>query len=167
MKAFVTVGVERMPFNRLVRAVDEAVKLGVLSPESLMQTGHTPAKPEYCQWTAFLTFDEMVRHIEETDVVICHAGVGSVLLCHELGRVPLIMPRNGNLGEHVDNHQQEFARVMESEGVASVAHDGEAMANMLKQAPRVLLEKRPPNGNTNTLAENLGAIIRELGRKGG
>jgi len=107
----------------------------------------------------------MVRHIREADIVICHAGVGSVLLCHELGRVPLIMPRKGSLGEHVDNHQRDFADVMNTEGVAIAVHDGETMLSLLTQVPDVLLQKRPANGNTNTLAENLGTIIRELAPK--
>ena len=121
MKAFVTLGLDRKPFTRLLELVDEAVDRNLLSRDSLIQRGHTPFSTSNFRVVDFLPFTEMLQAVKEADLVITHAGVGSVLLCLNAGRIPLIMPREGTRGEHVDNHQVEFAEVMASHGKARAA----------------------------------------------
>ena len=162
MKAFVTVGVERKPFIRLLQAVDEAVRDGFLSRNTLVQKGHSPYVPDHCEWRQFLTFDEMVEQVKNADLVICHAGVGSVLLCRGLGRVPLIMPRQVKQNEHVDDHQQEFARIMADEGNAVLAEDPIQMQRVLADIPEILLKKNAITPDSPPLAQSLGDILTKL-----
>ena len=159
MKAFVTVGVERMPFVRLVKAVDHAVRDGLLSPDTMIQRGHTPYVPQYCLNKRFFSFDEMVNMVLNADLVICHAGVGSVLLCRDLGRIPLVMPRLGRMGEHIDDHQQTFARVMEAEGHLLMVHDTDGLHLHLGEQPPRLLEKTGRRHVKPSLSQQLKQII--------
>lgn len=131
MKAFVTVGFERMPFDRLIRGIDDLVMEGILSETTLVQRGHTPYVPEHCRCVNFLNFEEMVSAIQECDVVISHAGVGTILLCHDLGFRPIVVPRRGDLREHVDNHQMEFGRVMSAEQIVFLAEHTKFLGEML------------------------------------
>ena len=57
------------------------------------------------QW---LPADELRAACESADVVITHAGVGSALMALTAGKVPVLLPRRAELGEHVDNHQTDF-----------------------------------------------------------
>lgn len=43
---FVTVGTHEQPFNRLVKAVDDLKKNGVIIDEVIMQTGFSTYKPK-------------------------------------------------------------------------------------------------------------------------
>jgi UDP-N-acetylglucosamine transferase subunit ALG13 len=162
VKAFVTVGVERMPFVRLVKAVDHAVRDGLLSPDTMIQRGHTPYVPQYCLNERFFSFDEMVDRVLNADLIICHAGVGSVLLCRDLGRIPLVMPRLGRMGEHVDDHQQAFARVMEAEGHLLTVHDTDGLYLLLREQLPRLLEKTGRKHTEPSLCQQLKQIIDTL-----
>ena len=47
--------------------------------------------------------------MQEADVVVAHAGVGTALAAFEVGICPLLVPRRYALGEHVDDHQIQIA----------------------------------------------------------
>lgn len=44
---FVTVGTHEQPFNRLVKAVDELKRDGVITEDVIMQTGFSTYEPKY------------------------------------------------------------------------------------------------------------------------
>jgi len=134
MKAFVTLGLDRKPFTRLLELVDRAVDRNLLSRDSLIQRGHTPFPTANFRVVDFLPFTEMLQAIKKADLVITHAGVGSFLLCLNVGRIPLVVPREGKRGEHVDDHQIEFAKVMAGRGKAIAAFDEKEFFNCLGQA---------------------------------
>ncbi|NOZ13406.1 MAG: hypothetical protein GXO69_07125 [Acidobacteria bacterium] len=122
MNVFVTVGLERKPFSRLLKAVDEAVSRNWLPPDTFVQYGHTPFPSPHCKAARFLSFDQLKDAIQKADLVISHGGVGSVLLALEAGIIPLVVPRQSGLGEHVDNHQTEFVQKMEERGRVLAAY---------------------------------------------
>lgn len=134
MKAFVTLGLDRKPFTRLLDLVNEAIERNLLSRDSLVQHGHTPFSTANFRLVDFLPFTKMLQTIKEADLVITHAGVGSVLLCLNAQRIPLIMPREGKRGEHVDNHQIEFAEVMASHSKVRAAFNGKDFFAYLNHA---------------------------------
>ncbi len=123
MKVFVTVGLEQKPYDRLLRAVDDAAGRGWIPSDTLVQSGHTRFRCQHCKTVRFLSFDEMRVGIRSADLVISHGGVGSVLLALEEGKIPLVLPRRADFGEHVDDHQIEFVKRMEEEGRVMAAYD--------------------------------------------
>jgi UDP-N-acetylglucosamine transferase subunit ALG13 len=52
----------------------------------------------------------------EAAVVVCHGGPGTILGARHLGAVPIVVPRQHRLGEHVDDHQVAFARRLAAAG---------------------------------------------------
>lgn len=64
-----------------------------------------------------LPWVEMGQLIREADVFVCHAGVGSVLQALDNGAVPVLAVRSAHYGEHVDDHQEHFAREILSRGL--------------------------------------------------
>lgn len=117
-KAVVIVGTERYPFSRALEHVARAMPSGV---EVLYQTGHTPPPASCASYQQWLPSDELVCALEQADVVVTHAGVGSVLTALRLSKHPVVIPRLAHLGEHVDDHQSQLARMLASRGLASVA----------------------------------------------
>lgn len=63
---------------------------------------------------------ELRQSHEWADVVVAHAGTGSALTALTMGHQPLLIPRREAFHEHVDDHQVEVARLLESRGLARV-----------------------------------------------
>jgi UDP-N-acetylglucosamine transferase subunit ALG13 len=127
MKTFVTLGFERRPFERLLKAVDEGIVARIIPPATLVQRGHTPYTLRQCPSVPFLSYAEMRAALGTAEIIIAHAGVGTLLQCLRLNKVPIIFPRSARKGEHVDDHQLIFARIMQEQKRALVALDGEQL----------------------------------------
>ncbi len=120
---FVMTGTEAFPFNRFIVEVDSMIEDNVFGEEVFMQIGSCTVEPRHCKWVKYMPFNEVREKIVESTAVITHAGAGSTLLCLELGKKPLIVTRRKEHGEHLDDHQVPFARMMESLDYAVPAYD--------------------------------------------
>lgn len=111
---FVTVGTHEQPFDRLIRKVDELKRDGVIAEEVVIQTGYSTYEPEYCQWSKLIPYEQMVKNVEEARIVITHGGPASFMMPLQIGKTPIVVPRQHQYGEHVNDHQVEFARQVEA-----------------------------------------------------
>lgn len=105
---FVAVGTHDAPFDRLLRAVDEAA--ASLSEEVVVQRGASRLALRRCAAVDTLSPAALTRHLAEARRVVLHGGTSLFLEARALGRVPVVVPRRRVFGEHVDDHQVEFAR---------------------------------------------------------
>lgn len=128
---FLTVGAQ-MPFDRLVRAVDDwAGRRGVA--DVVAQIGATACRPRHLRCCAFLDPPSFTEHVRAARLVVAHAGMGSILTALEHARPILVMPRRGALGETRNDHQvASAARFARLPGVR-VAHDEAALSRCLDQ----------------------------------
>lgn len=118
LRLLVTLGtMQGYRFDRAVDAVLEVLRPG---DEVVWQLGCTtrtdlPGRvlEEVCQ-------SELRALAERADVVVAHAGVGSVLQQLELGKSPVLAVREAGHGEHVDDHQRQFARSTADRGLTSL-----------------------------------------------
>jgi UDP-N-acetylglucosamine transferase subunit ALG13 len=115
----VTIGTNEQPFDRLVRA---AAALGGDEP-LLVQHGSSREPHGRGEWVDFLTFDELAERAREARVVVCHAGVGSIMLARRCGQRPVVVPRRHHLGEAVDDHQLFLARRLAESGLVTLVED--------------------------------------------
>lgn len=60
------------------------------------------------------------EEISRADIVISHAGTGSILTALSLGKRPVVVPRRAAHGEHVDGHQDDLADYVANTGLARV-----------------------------------------------
>ncbi len=125
----VTTGTNEQSFDRLVRAARG------LTGELLVQYGSsTIASGPHGRWVDFMPFDELRAAMTEADAVVCHAGVGSVMLAMRCGKRPIVMPRRVALGEAVDDHQVPFARRLAGVGAIDIAEDEDGLARAIAAA---------------------------------
>lgn len=110
---FVTVGTHEQPFNRLVQKMDELKKNGTIQEDVIIQTGFSTYEPQYCQWSKLIPYQQMIKNVEEARIVITHGGPASFIMPLQIGKTPIVVPRQHKFGEHVNNHQVEFARNVE------------------------------------------------------
>lgn len=109
---FVTVGTHEQPFNRLVEKIDRLVADGSIEEKVIVQTGYSTYVPENCEWEAFFPFQKMSELVEQAHIVITHGGPSSFIMPLQMGKVPIVVPRQQSFGEHVNDHQKEFCKAL-------------------------------------------------------
>jgi len=148
---FVTVGQERFPFDRLLRIIDEAAARGEIGPDLFGQTGFCRYRPQTFPCEPYLPLSRMRQLIQESRIVVTHGGVGSIALCLSTGKIPVVMPRKKRLGEHLDDHQVEFAAMMEAERRVLVAHSPADLVHIInhyeKRVAELALPRPPQSGD--------------------
>ncbi|MEX2275782.1 MAG: glycosyltransferase [Actinomycetota bacterium] len=130
---FATVGTETYPFDRLVGWVDDWAGSSPRGVRCVVQYGTSQA-PEHAEGSDYLAFERVRALLDEADVVVCHGGTGSVMLARAAGRTPIVVPRVQARGEHVDDHQVEFARRLAGLGEIALAEGRERLHELLDAA---------------------------------
>lgn len=100
-------GTHPQPFERALDWVLQASG----EEELVVQHGATPARgaSDRVRWQRYVPYDQLVELMRAADVVVAHAGVGTLMTAIEAGRVPVAIPRLRSAGEHVDDHQVQIA----------------------------------------------------------
>jgi UDP-N-acetylglucosamine transferase subunit ALG13 len=149
----VTIGTNEQPFDRLVRA---AAGLDV-GDDVVVQYGSSRAVTPRPGWIEFLPFDELTELARHARVVVCHAGVGSIMTARRCGHQPIVVPRRHERGEAVDDHQVGLARRLAGSGLVTLVEDTEALEAAVRQS-----HASPARGGVAGLpgAEALAADLR-------
>lgn len=139
-QVLVTIGSEKYPFHRALHAVRD----GTEGIEVTWQTGNTPVAGAALagEVRAWWPGDELAARARASDVVVTHAGVGSILMVLRSGSCPVVIPRTKSLGEHVDDHQMELARMLDERGVVVVARPGDDIAECIDRAAERRIVRR-------------------------
>lgn len=109
---FVTVGTHEQQFDRLVRAVDGLVADGTIAEPVFVQTGYSGYVPRHCEHSRFVQAKRMRELMEGASVVVTHGGPSSFVGAMAAGKAPVVAPRLARYGEHVNDHQADFARIV-------------------------------------------------------
>jgi beta-1,4-N-acetylglucosaminyltransferase len=113
MKIFVTVGTTS--FDSLIRFIDEELRNeGYEIIFQISEGKYIPKNFEYFNFSEDIDF-----YYKNCDVVITHAGAGSVYRLLELKKKIIIIPNM----ERVDKHQIEIAEYMKEKGHALMCSD--------------------------------------------
>jgi UDP-N-acetylglucosamine--N-acetylmuramyl-(pentapeptide) pyrophosphoryl-undecaprenol N-acetylglucosamine transferase len=151
-----TLGTHEQPF---ARAIDLVEPLAHQEP-LVIQHGFTPARAGLAgvRWVEFVDHEELTRLAASASAVVCHAGVGSIMTVLSLGKTPVVIPRLKAFGEHVDDHQLQIARELDSAGVA-VAYTGDGeLAQALEVAKTRAGSFRPGGSLRQAIVEAVGPL---------
>lgn len=107
---FVTVGTHEQQFNRLIEYIDQWAKNS--EEEVVIQTGFSTYVPQKARSSKFFSYKEMNEYIAEARLVITHGGPSSFIAPLQIGKIPIVVPRKKEFGEHVNDHQVEFCRIV-------------------------------------------------------
>ena len=109
---FVTVGTHEQPFNRLIKYIDELKGNGVIHEEVVIQTGFSTYKPKHCAWSKLLPYQDMAKNVALAHIVITHGGPSSFFMPLQIGKIPVVVPRQKKYEEHVNDHQVDFSKAV-------------------------------------------------------
>lgn len=100
---FITVGTQ-LGFDRLIKFMDEFANNNPTLEyfAQIAQGEYIPKQLPYCR---FLTAKQHNQYISKSDVVISHAGMGTIINCLVLSKPIILLPRKACLNEHRNDHQ--------------------------------------------------------------
>ncbi len=155
---FVTVGAQ-MPFDRLIVALDHWAGTSKRT-DIFAQIGETDFRPKHIRWTKCVDPDRFRELVESAEVIVAHAGMGSVLTALELGKPIIVMPRRGALHETRNDHQVATARQLDNQGLATVAWDEcELLEKLDSQLEQIEAADKIPRHASNSLSGALSEFI--------
>lgn len=160
---FVTVGAQ-MPFDRLVRAVDEWA--GARRREDVFaQIGPGSLVPRHLRWERFMEPDAFRRTVESARLIVAHAGMGSILTALQAGKPILVMPRRGDLNETRNDHQVATARrLVEQQRVAAAFDEHQLMQELDRLEQLAAPPAIGPHASPELLAAIRGFLLAEAPR---
>jgi UDP-N-acetylglucosamine transferase subunit ALG13 len=153
---FATVGTADLPFDRLVGELDRIAP--DLNHEVTAQIGVATVEPEHLEWFRFTDEETIDRLYDEADVVVGHAGAGTVLTALINETPVVVVPRRKELDEHKTEHQFDLADAIESRPGVFVVRDIERLQAAIDAAGRVELESLERDRRLETfIADYVGA----------
>jgi UDP-N-acetylglucosamine transferase subunit ALG13 len=134
---FVTIG-SMFPFDRLIRAMD-AWAGAHPGTDCLAQIGEGGYLPERMRWVRRLDQADFARAVAGAELVVAHAGMGSVITASQHRRPIVMLPRRLERGEHTTDHQIATANWLRGKPGVHIAEDdadlGPAIAAALAAGP--------------------------------
>lgn len=151
----VTLGTQHQEFTRLLDYIEKSDLKG----EIIVQAGYTKYESKRMKIFDFISYDEMEKYIDKSDLVITHAGTGSIVMPLKKDKKVIACARLSKFGEHVDDHQVELVDVFYSEGYILKIDEDTSLNEVLKN----IKDFKPKKfvGNTKKFIENLEQEINK------
>ena len=151
----VTLGTQHQEFTRLLDYIEKSDLKG----EIIVQAGYTKYESKRMKIFDFISYDEMEKYIDKSDLVITHAGTGSIVMPLKKDKKVIACARLSKFGEHVDDHQVELVDVFYSEGYILKVDEDTPLDEVLKN----IKDFKPKKfvSNTKKFIENLKQEINK------
>jgi UDP-N-acetylglucosamine transferase subunit ALG13 len=164
---FVTVGTHEQPFDRLIEYVDRMKKEGILNEEVVIQTGFCTYEPQYSVWQRMYPYQEMIELVKEARIVVTHGGPSSFIMPLQMGKIPVVVPRQKKYNEHVNDHQMEFCREVASrQRNIIVVNEVDELAEILLKYDDLILDMNDKQGSNNQrFCKEFGQIVDDMFRE--
>jgi UDP-N-acetylglucosamine transferase subunit ALG13 len=159
----VSVGTDHHRFDRLVEWTENWVSSVPFYVDLFVQYGSSRA-PRIGDGAPLLPRAEMLERYRRADIVVMQGGPGGIFDVASVGKLPIVVPRHPDFGEHVDAHQVVFGRFMADRSEAVLVEDEPTFDDVLNRAaanPASLL--RPPRlSPVAETAKALAAVVDEV-----
>ena len=163
---FVTVGTHEQQFNRLVEYMDKW-SMDHMDEEVIIQTGFSTYEPKKASWSKLYPYRTMIEMVDRARIVITHGGPSSFIMPLRIGKIPIVVPRNHEFDEHVNNHQVDFCRkVADRQGNIIVVENIDELGKILDGYEEVVGEMTSGlTSNNERFCTEFEKIVEGLLRK--
>jgi len=137
MKIFVVVGTQE-PFDRMLKTID-GWSLRNRSASIFAQISKAQYIPEAFESTGFIAPELFDLKFSEADLIVSHAGMGTIISALQHSKPIIVMPRLAEYHEHRNDHQlataKSFGKLGFVKDVYSEAELIEALDNAVSMKP--------------------------------
>ena len=161
---FVTVGTHEQQFNRLIEALDKMKAENVFDDNVIIQIGYSTYEPKFCEWNKLYPHDKMLEFVSQARIVITHGGPSSFILPLQIGKIPIVVPRQKKYGEHVNDHQLEFCKAAEIRfrNIIVIDNDDELKNAIINYDSIVASKSKGLNSNNEQFNREFEKMITNL-----
>ena len=137
---FLTVGSQKFPFDRLIQGVDELKRNHIIEDEIFAQIGCANYIPKHLQYDRYLSREDFSKKMEECNLLITHAGVGTIMKALLQQKKIIAIPRLAIFGEHVNNHQLMIVRALSDRNHIFYVENLENLAQVMEKSAHETLK---------------------------
>lgn len=98
-----------LPFDRLIQAMDRWAQDNP-HEEVFAQIGNGAYEPRHMEYQRMLSPVDFNRLVNRADLLVAHAGTGSVIAAAEIAKPIVLLARLARLREHTTDHQVHTAQ---------------------------------------------------------
>lgn len=161
MDILICVGASEYGFERLLKIVDELCDEKKLDGKHIIsQLGSSSYLPHNFKYFKLIGRNEYEKYVEHADVIISHAGTGSVIPPLKKGKKVIVFPRRECYGEHLDDHQLELANIFTQNGYTLCATNKTELQNCLSNIKNFV--PRPFKSNTQNMNKLIIDFIENI-----
>ena len=106
----------------------------------------------------------MAKNVEEARIVITHGGPSSFIMPLQIGKIPIVVPRQKQFNEHVNDHQVDFVKaVAEKMGTIIPVYDIETLKDVLPKYEQMV--SAMPSGmqsHNETFNHRFSELVNEM-----
>lgn len=169
----VVVGTDKHPFNRLMDWIESWYAGRAEQPTVVVQHGSSRV-PEVPGATAFLGHAELGGAMAGARIVVSHGGPATIAEARAAGRLPIVVARDPEYGEHVDEHQMRYTARLATAGEIRLCRSAEEFHRALDEglaAPAAFQIDQAAEQDRfaarEQAAARVGQIVEELVRTAG
>ena len=143
MNVYVTLGTQDKEFTRILEYVERLIEENLLIDNIYIQKGKTNYTFKCKNMKKLIVFDfksikEIEKILKDVDLVISHAGVGSILDSLKKDKEIIVVPRKEKYKEHVNDHQIEIAEEFQKLGYIKVANTYEELKEIVLEILKIV-----------------------------
>jgi len=157
MKILVLLGTQNKPFHRLLNAIE--FSNFITDNEVIAQIGYTKFKSEKFDTFDFCSQEEINELIAVSDVLIMHAGVGSITNALKLHKKIIVAPRLSKYKEMNNDHQLEIMEAFSKKGYVIPLIDFNQIDEVIKNSK--YFEPIEYQSNRMNLVNRINKFIKE------
>ncbi len=144
---FVTLGTQDKSFKRLLEAIDKQIKLGIIKDKVVVQAGYTDYTSDNMEIYKLLSMNEFDEYIKKCDLLITHAGVGSIMTGLSNNKKIIAAARLSKYGEHSNDHQIQIATEFSKKGYILYLKDFNDLGKLIKKSKSFKPKKYEENNS--------------------
>ena len=137
----VMLGTQNNDFHRLLYEIEKNIENGNINEEVVVQAGFTKYKSDKMKIFSMTSKENLEELIKKADLIITHAGVGSIEMSLEHNKKVIAVPRLKEYGEHVNDHQKDIEDEFNRKGLIMGINDVSELSLALKKIKKFIPKK--------------------------
>lgn len=134
-------GTHERPFYRLVKEIEKLIREKRINERVVIQLGFTDYRAKGADCYKYLARKKYEKILKNANLIITHAGSGSILTALKLGKPVIAVPRRKVFGEHVNDHQLQIAEEMSKQRGVIAVYDINDLEKAIKKAKKIKIKK--------------------------
>lgn len=151
----VTLGTQKQQFTRLLDMIENSK----IKDKIIVQAGYTKYKSKKMEIFDFIDYQQMNDLIENADIIITHAGTGSIVTPLKRNKKVIAMARLKKYKEHVDDHQEQIVNIFSEVGYIEKIDDSSNLDEVINKIKNKEMNKFI--SNSNIFIDEIKKIIDE------